>query len=147
MTVFDVKSLLTRDEGREHAAYADPLTHAEPYTCGIGCTGPDVTKDTYWDDATIDAKYQIKVNEATDACNRVPGFVGLNLARRAVLIAMAYQMGGAGLLAFHHMLTAVAHGDWATARHEMLDSTWAKQTPERAGRMAAQMFSGEWIQA
>jgi lysozyme len=42
-------------EGLENAAYPDPATGGEPWTCGIGCTGTDskgapITSDTYWED-------------------------------------------------------------------------------------------------
>lgn len=141
----DLKSMLEREEGREHHAYPDPLTHGEPYTCGIGCTGSDIGPDTVWTDEQIDARYQERADEATRFCEgHFPWFKALNDARQAVLVSMVYQMGGQGVLDFQHALAAMRDEHWATAAVEMLDSKWARQTPKRAQRAARQMETGEW---
>lgn len=62
--------------------------------------------------------------------------------RKTVIVCMAYQLGVAGVEAFEKMFAALEKGDFATAADEMLDSVWAKQTPERAARMAQIMASG-----
>lgn len=64
--------------------------------------------------------------------------------RQDILTSMAYQMGVSGLSEFHHMLEAICNQDWNEAAAQMLDSTWAKQTPERANRHADVMRSGQW---
>jgi lysozyme len=56
--------------------------------------------------------------------------------RDLVLFDMAYQMGVSGLLKFEKMLAAVARADYETAADELLDSNYARQTPERANRNA-----------
>jgi len=53
------------------------------------------------------------------------------------LVGMAYQMGVAGVLKFEKALDALKAGNRLLAANEALDSTWAKQTPERASRVAA----------
>ncbi|MEC4725852.1 glycoside hydrolase family protein [Shewanella sp. D64] len=68
-----------------------------------------------------------------------------NDARRAVLVSMAYQMGVTGLANFKMMLNAVAGDRWPDAAIEMMDSTWALQTPNRAKRHQQQMLSGQWL--
>lgn len=50
---------------------------------------------------------------------------------------MAYQMGVSGVMGFRKMLAALKDGDRELAANESLDSTWAKQTPRRAQRVAA----------
>lgn len=50
---------------------------------------------------------------------------------------MAYQLGIGGLLEFVKMLEALKNGERERAAVEALDSTWAKQTPRRAKRVAA----------
>lgn len=52
------------------------------------------------------------------------------------LANMAYQLGVSGVLKFQKMLAALRDGDREQAAIEALDSTWAKQTPERAARVA-----------
>ena len=72
----------------------------------------------------------------------LPWWQGLTPRRQAVVAAMCYQMGLAGLLKFRATLRAMQLGDYDTAAHGMLASLWAKQTPARAKRMAAQMREG-----
>jgi lysozyme len=55
---------------------------------------------------------------------------------------MSYQMGTTGVMKFKNTLTAIEHGDYELAALGMLDSTWAKQTPNRARRLASQMKVG-----
>lgn len=68
----------------------------------------------------------------------------LDAARTAVLVSMAYQMGVAGLAQFKNTLYLVETKQFEEAAKAMLDSKWAKQTPNRARRHAEQMRSGLW---
>ena len=47
-----------------------------PWTCGIGITGPDVNIDTRWNDAEIDRRFKVHLNEfsagAVDALGDTP---------------------------------------------------------------------------
>lgn len=56
-----------------------------------------------------------------------------------ILFHMAYQMGVGGLLKFKNMIKALRDQDYKTASIEMLDSRWAKQTPNRANRLSEKM--------
>lgn len=56
-----------------------------------------------------------------------------------ILFHMAYQMGVGGLLKFKKMIKALRDQDYKTASIEMLDSRWAKQTPNRAARLSNKM--------
>lgn len=58
---------------------------------------------------------------------------------RSALILMRYQLGMPTLARFKKTLTFVEAGDFIEAGDESLDSKWAKQTPDRAGRVAALM--------
>lgn len=78
------------------------------------------------------------VNERVDALRKQwPAFDDQPLEVKRALGSMAYQMGADGVLKFKRMLAALEAGDRATAADEALESEWAKQTPERANRMAA----------
>ena len=68
----------------------------------------------------------------------------LDEARTAVLVSMAYQMGVAGLSQFKNTLYLVETKQFEEAAKAMLDSKWARQTPNRARRHAEQMRSGLW---
>lgn len=67
-----------------------------------------------------------------------------NEARADILYSMAYQNGVIGLSGYKKALAAIANGDFNTGAAEMLDSLWAKQTPNRANRHAAVMRSGTY---
>ena len=71
--------------------------------------------------------------------NSLEFFERLSDARKAVLINMAYQMGFSGLLKFKNTLKYLKRGDYALVSENMLNSTWAEQTPKRAQRLARQM--------
>jgi len=66
----------------------------------------------------------------------------LDAVRQVVLVAMAFQMGVAGVLGFHEMLAAVAEQRWQNAGFEMLESKWTRQTRGRSHRMSRAMISG-----
>ena len=68
----------------------------------------------------------------------------LDEARAAVLVSMAYQMGVQGLAQFKNTLALIESKHFADAAIAMLQSKWAKQTPNRARRHAEQMRSGLW---
>lgn len=71
-------------------------------------------------------------------------FDDLDDARKAVLLNMAFQMGVGGLMGFRNTLAKIEAGDYDGAASNMLKSKWAKQTPNRARRMAEQMRTGTW---
>ena len=54
---------------------------------------------------------------------------------------MIFQLGETGVSKFKNMWKALeqSHPEYSTAASEMLDSRWAKQTPNRAQGMSAQM--------
>ena len=75
---------------------------------------------------------------------KLPWFDGLDSARKGVLLNMAFQMGITGLMSFKNTLRYIEAGDYENAAAGMLQSLWAKQTPNRAKRMSEQMRTGQW---
>ena len=55
---------------------------------------------------------------------------------QGVVIEMCYQMGFSGFCKFKKAIANMIDKDWKGAAAEMLDSRWAKQTPNRANRLA-----------
>ena len=53
-----------------------------------------------------------------------------------ILIEMVFQLGMTGVSKFRNMWKALAEKNYIGASYEMLDSRWAKQTPNRAKDMA-----------
>ena len=55
---------------------------------------------------------------------------------QGVLVEMSYQMGLSGVSKFKKALHAMQMFQWKEAAKEMLDSRWAKQTPNRAKELS-----------
>lgn len=70
------------------------------------------------------------------------GYKECTLARQAILLSIAYQIGFAGLLKFKNMLSAIDKQEYLVAADCMLDSLAARQTPERWSRNAKVMRTG-----
>ena len=139
--IAELTKQLRRDEGECLHAYSDTLGFL---TIGVG--------------RLIDARKGGEISENESAyllkndidrvirslVTRLPWFTLMDEARKGVLANMAFQMGVDGLMGFRKMLDCVQAGDYAGAAHEMVQSRWAKQTPERAMRLVAQMHEGRW---
>ena len=59
------------------------------------------------------------------------------------LSEMAYQLGCAGVLEFHLMLSALDRGECADAKLKALDSDWSRETPARAHRVVGRLCPRE----
>lgn len=137
----DIESQLREDEGEKLSAYKD----SEGYlTIGIGVLiderkGGGITKEesSYLFQNRLDSK-KAAIRKA------LPWFDQLDVVRQGVLLNMSYQMGVDGLLKFKQTLGFVQRAQWTAASVGMLNSLWAKQTPERAERLARQMSTGVW---
>ena len=55
---------------------------------------------------------------------------------QGVLVNMSYQMGVTGVSKFKKALHAMQMFQWKIAADELLDSRWAKQTPNRAKELS-----------
>jgi len=75
----------------------------------------------------------------------LPWVKGLDMARQAVLLDMAYNMGPATLLKFKKTLAFVQVGDWENAADEMLRSDWALQVKGRALKLSNWMRLGRMV--
>lgn len=132
---------LLRDEGFKSGVYQDHLGY---WTIGIGRMidirkGGGITQD--------EAKYLLE-NDISRVSRELaltyPWTTELDDARRGVLQNMAFQMGLPKLQGFKKTLEMVRTGQYLAASQEMLNSTWAQQTPNRAQRLSKQMLTGEW---
>ena len=55
---------------------------------------------------------------------------------QGVILEMVYQLGFSGFTKFKKAISNMKSKDWKGAATEMLDSRWAKQTPNRANQLA-----------
>ncbi|QDK97320.1 lysozyme [Acinetobacter tandoii] len=144
MTDFTVNitRLLRGEEGEVLTEYKDHLGYS---TIGVGRLidarkggGITAEESAY----LLSNDIQKKMSELE---RKLPWIKELDEARRGVLLSMAFQMGTEGLLGFKNTLEMVRTGRYTDAAKGMLNSLWAKQTPQRAKRHSEQMRTGKWV--
>jgi len=138
----DLKQQLLREEGSESCAYQDTLGF---WTIGVGRL-IDPKKGGGLSQDEIEYLLDNDIKKITEKVHKfLPWVSKLNEPCQSVLLQMTFQMGLRGLLGFKRTLGSIEDGQFAEAAAEMLESKWAKQTPERANRLATQMETGEWV--
>lgn len=95
-----------------------------------------------WSQSEAETKLIWDIRTVVSALEKLPLWAGLDDARRAVLIDMAYNLGIGGLLKFKKLLAAVEQRDWQAAVFEMLNSKWAKELPTRSAELRNVMKAG-----
>jgi len=131
---------LERDEGIVLHAYEDHLGYT---TIGIGRLidkrkGGGITEE--------EAHYLLLndiMKVESQLRDSVACYSDLDVTRQRALCNMCFQLGITGLLQFKKMLAAIEKEDWPEAYKQSMDSLWAKQTPERAERVAGIILRGE----
>lgn len=132
---------LIQDEGEVLHAYQD---HLGFWTIGVGVLiderkGGGITQE--------ESRYLLRnrMRRCETQCAEVfEWWQKIDEVRRAAIICMSYQLGVGGVAEFKKMGQALGVLDYNTAAAEALDSTWAKQTPARAQRMARIIRTGKW---
>ena len=109
---------------------------SKPYQCseGVWTIGHGLTWLTEEESLHILAgrisQLHLKLLDDLDCYKDMPPEV------QGVVIEMCYQMGFAGFTKFKKAIANMIDKNWKGAATEMLDSRWAKQTPNRANRLA-----------
>jgi lysozyme len=138
----DLTRQLRGDEGARPCVYKDSLGFD---TIGVGRLVDSRKPGAGLRSVEIDFLLQNDIDDRINALMKaLPWFQNLDDARQGVLLNMAFQLGTAGLLAFKNTLAAVQGTRYDEAAADMLNSTWAQQTPARAKRLAEQMKTGLW---
>lgn len=136
----NLRMQLEVDEGRVPHAYQDHLGY---WTIGVGHL-IDKRKGGRLPNQIIDALLDYDIAEKTMQLEQsFPWFHSLNEARQEALINATFQLGINGLAKFKLTLAALRDERWAVAAEQMRRSLWARQTPGRCKRLAAQIESGE----
>ncbi len=130
----DIVEHLKAEEGFSATAYKDTLGN---WTVGYG------HKTTAGTTITKEAAEVLLLTDIKKAQTAVTHLVGsdINSTVRLVITSMVFQMGEGGVAKFKKTLKLLRAKDFTAASVEMLKSDWAKQTPERARRLAA-MIAG-----
>ena len=69
-------------------------------------------------------------------CERYDWFLPLPEIIQDCVMNMSYQMGTSGVGKFKNMIKHFKAKNWKEASKEMLNSIWARQTPNRAKELA-----------
>ena len=143
--MIDMEKLLAsvkKHEGYRNKVYLDTLNKR---TVGVG----HLCVEDFWeDDKEYEEKFlmtilehdlQSAIKSAEELCE------GFNISDDAkiIIIEMIFQLGKSGVSKFRNMWKALAEDppNYHVASIEMLDSRWAKQTPNRAQEMSDHMKS------
>ena len=128
-----------KHEGYRNKVYLDTLGKR---TVGVG----HLCVEDFWeDDKEYEEKFLMTILEhdletaikgAERLCSNCPDIDDL---AKEIIIEMVFQLGETGVSKFKNMWKALSGLDYSTAASEMLDSRWAKQTPNRAQDMSAEM--------
>jgi lysozyme len=115
----------------------NPLTSEELKVCGDYKHG--ITKNA--------AFYLLRndIHRVVEECKKKISFWSqLDNERQYALIDMVFQLGLGGVLKFRNMLKSMGVGNYKEAAEHCLDSKYAKQTPNRAKRIAKTIECGRF---
>ena len=130
-----------KHEGYRNKVYLDTLGKR---TVGVG----HLCVEDFWeDDKEYEEKFLMEIlekdlSEAIKGANDLMAehdCMDINEKAHEILIEMVFQLGKTGVSKFRKMWEALAEKNYIGASYEMLDSRWAKQTPNRANGMAKTM--------
>ncbi len=140
MNIERLKKQLIESEGLRYKAYKDHLGH---WTIGIGHL-IKLPEEEYLLQGSL-KEYevnQIFINDLNQAIDDARKFIdehSINDIAFEIVVDMAFNLGGPRLSQFVKFKKALIDNDYVKASEEMLDSRWAKQVPNRAGRLATLM--------
>lgn len=137
----EVKDRIKTHEGFVNYVYKDTLGKR---TVGYGHL---CTDDEKWEDGKCYAHdylndvFEIDFMEATKQAEELIGNLVLEKEANEIILEMVFQLGKTGVSKFKKMWEALSGQNYNKAADEMLDSKWAKQTPDRAKHLAEIMRS------
>ena len=123
---------IKRHEGYSKRVYKDTLGYD---TIGIGFLITSLELDE--DVCDIILKRRLKNNESV-LQRKMPHYTNLPIEVQNIIQNMYYQLGNR-LFNFVKTLHYIENEKWRAASVEMLDSLWAKQTPNRAKELSERM--------
>lgn len=90
------------------------------------------------DEAELILKHRLN-SKISSILQAKPIVLTLTQDRQEVIFEMVYQLGVRGCLNFKKMWAAIEAGDFMEAAHQMQDSRWYRQTPNRVERLMKDM--------
>ena len=126
----DLIESIKRHEGYVGVVYKDSL--------GIDTIGYGFAiKDLELDADICDIILERKLKDLKDRINnKFDWYIYMPPEIKDVVTEMCYQLGVTGFSKFKKTIAYLQNKEWRNASIEMLDSRWAKQTPNRAKEMS-----------
>ena len=126
----DLLKAVKLSEGFRARVYKDSL--------GIDTIGYGFTiKDLVLDEDISEMILRRKLDSLIDSVDKkFPFLKDMPIEVKDVLYEMCYQMGVSGVSKFKKTLAYLENSEFRMASKEMLDSRWARQTPNRAKRLS-----------
>ena len=126
----DLLKAIKLSEGFRDRVYKDSL--------GIDTIGYGFAiKDLVLDEDICEMILRRKLDSLIDrADKKFPFLKTLPLEAKDVIYEMCYQMGVSGVSKFKKTLLYLENHEFKMASKEMLDSRWARQTPNRAKKLS-----------
>ena len=130
-----------KHEGYRNKVYLDTLGKR---TVGVGhlCVEEFWEDDKEYEESFLMEILQKDLQEAIRGAKELMdehGCADIDERAEEIIIEMVFQLGRTGVKKFRNMWKALSEHNYIGASFEMLDSKWAKQTPNRAKDMADQM--------
>ena len=130
-----------RHEGYLNKVYLDTLGKR---TVGVGhlCVEDFWEDDKEYEESFLMEILQKDLQESIRGAKELMeehGCADIDERAEEIIIEMVFQLGRTGVKKFRNMWKALSEHNYIGASFEMLDSKWAKQTPNRAKDMADQM--------
>ena len=131
---------------KAHEGYKDHvyLDTRNKRTVGVG----HLCVEDHWEDGVaypeemlmkvLEDDLKNAIRGAEELCSDCPV---LEDQAKEIIVEMVFQLGKTGVSKFRNMWKALKVPDYPTTAKEMLDSRWAKQTPNRAKEMSDHMGS------
>ena len=139
----NLRDQLKRDEGLRLKPYKDTVGKL---TVGYGRNLDDVGIRESEADFMLANDIQKVEREVTQ---RLPWTIGLDEARRAAILNLAFNMGlgndKRGLLSFKNTLAAMQRRDWPAVGAGLRASKWYGQVGDRGERVTRQLETGDWV--
>ena len=133
--------MLKRQEGKSRWAYEDHLGYV---TVGVGrCLDPE--KGLGLSDDEIDYLLRNDITRCYQELDIFSWFHDLDEVRQHAIVSMLFQLGLPKFLEFKKTLAFLAEGKYSQAANEMLDSKWARQTPNRAREISYMVKTGQYV--
>ena len=126
----DLLESIKHHEGFVEHVYDDSLGIP---TIGYGIAIKDLTLD---EDIAEEILIRKLERLQRNANSRFKWLEDMPVVIQEVILNMCYQLGITGVSKFRRAISALQEGDWNEAADEMLDSLWARQTPNRATELS-----------